>query len=508
VRLLRGAQPAVVHRGQPVLWPSTVWFSERQVPEGQRADRPNATALLRLRTSDRSRALWFRMGDGAVPFRVVLNTFRLTGFRQTERGDWNVLWAKRVAPEEYEDLNPFQRINHFPGTWGIGRKDSLARNLARMQKRFGDAEYGFFPATYVLPGDHAALTKDFARRPTTLIIKPVASACGRGVRLLHRLPRPDQFPGCLAQQYIGAPLLLNGFKFDIRLYVVVTSFDPLRVFLFDEGLVRLAAEPYPGGASRLHKRCMHLTNYSVNHLNAKYVEPDSLEGKSASKWSLGELRAWWVENQKGLKRTWPQVWAAVQDRIIKTLISVEAAVVQQSARLCRHPNTCFELYGFDVLLDRQCRPWVLEVNIMPSLSPSSLLDYDVKSQLISHLLTLVGVVPYDRKAWRAEEGDRRQHRLTASAAPGGPVGRGDPVRDVELMNLLLSDRPMGAILPLLTDAEKDLLLYSDSELARRGHFYRIFPTADTWARYGRFFETPRLSDALLHRWEQTRQPPT
>lgn len=31
-------------------------------------------------------------------------------------------WAKRVAPEEYEDLNPFQRINHFPGTWGIGRK--------------------------------------------------------------------------------------------------------------------------------------------------------------------------------------------------------------------------------------------------------------------------------------------------------------------------------------------------------------------------------------------------
>eukprot|EP00669_Euglena_mutabilis_P004489 TRINITY_DN15825_c0_g1_i1.p2 TRINITY_DN15825_c0_g1~~TRINITY_DN15825_c0_g1_i1.p2 ORF type:complete len:254 (+),score=76.22 TRINITY_DN15825_c0_g1_i1:639-1400(+) len=253
---------------------------------------------------------------------------------------------------------------------------------------------------------------------------------------------------------------------------------------------------------------MHLTNYSVNHLNAKYVEPDSPEGESASKWSLGELRAWWVENQKGLKRTWPQVWAAVQDRIIKTLISVEAAVVQQSARLCRHPNTCFELYGFDVLLDRQCRPWVLEVNIMPSLSPSSLLDYDVKSQLIAHLLTLVGVVPYDRKAWRAEEGDRRQRRLTASAAPGGPVGRGDPVRDAELMNLLLSDRPMGAILPLLSDAEKDLLLYSDSELARRGHFHRIFPTADTWARYGRFFETPRLSDALLHRWEQTRQPPT
>eukprot|EP00668_Euglena_longa_P004627 GGOE01005398.1.p1 GENE.GGOE01005398.1~~GGOE01005398.1.p1 ORF type:complete len:663 (-),score=171.88 GGOE01005398.1:675-2663(-) len=388
IRLIQPVYPSVAVNGKSVMYPATVWFSEKQVPPEKQLPRPNAEGLIKLRKGNVAKALFFCIGAGAVPFRVVLNTFRLSGFRQVEDGKWNVMWAKRVTPEEYQALNPFQRINHFPGTWGIGRKDNLARNLMRMRRRHGMEQYGFFVPSYIMPGDYRQLAQEFARHPQTFIVKPVASACARGIRLISRLPRPGRFKGHLVQKYIRNPLLLNGYKFDIRLYVVVTSFDPLRAYLFNEGLIRLASEPYQGGSSRLKNRCMHLTNYSINHTNATYVQPDGSAGESASKWCLADLIRWWGKRQGELKKSWDEVHTQIVDVIVKTLLSIEAQVTQQCARLCRHRNTCFELFGFDVLLDANCKPWVIEVNIMPSLCPSSVLDHGIKSQLIANLLTL------------------------------------------------------------------------------------------------------------------------
>lgn len=48
----------------------------------------------------------------------------------------------------------------------------------------------------------------------------------------------------MVQHYISNPLLLRGFKFDLRLYAAATCLDPLRLYLFDEGLARLATQPY------------------------------------------------------------------------------------------------------------------------------------------------------------------------------------------------------------------------------------------------------------------------
>jgi tubulin polyglutamylase TTLL4 len=70
--------------------------------------------------------------------------------------------------------------------------------------------------------------------------------------------------------------LLNGYKFDLRIYVTVTSISPLRIYIFEEGLARFATCKYDqsaatqGGAGSQKNKFMHLTNYSINKKNAVF----------------------------------------------------------------------------------------------------------------------------------------------------------------------------------------------------------------------------------------------
>lgn len=101
----------------------------------------------------------------------------------------------------------------------------------------------------------------------------------------------------------------------------------------------------------------------------------------------------------------------IKDVIIKTLISVEPHIVSTTSRCTKHRNVCFETYGFDILLDSKLKPWLLEVNISPSLSSSSPLDKKIKTVLICDTLNLIGVFPYDRKQYDKETEQTLKKRL-------------------------------------------------------------------------------------------------
>lgn len=71
-------------------------------------------------------------------------------------------------------------------------------------------------------------------------------------------------------KYIANPFLINGLKFDLRIYVLITSFDPWRIYIFNEGLVRFASDAYSPIINKSNKYA-HLTNYSINKKNDKYL---------------------------------------------------------------------------------------------------------------------------------------------------------------------------------------------------------------------------------------------
>ena len=96
----------------------------------------------------------------------------------------------------------------------------------------------------------------------------------------------------VCQDYIGNPMLLDGLKFDLRIYVSLISLDPLKVYVCKEGLARFCTEPYKpldphkGTVNEL----AHLTNYSLNkksnyfnHADASAFEPETQASMMASK---------------------------------------------------------------------------------------------------------------------------------------------------------------------------------------------------------------------------------
>ena len=74
-------------------------------------------------------------------------------------------------------------------------------------------------------------------------------------------------------------------------------------------------------------------------------------------------------------------------------------------------TSCFEIYGFDVIIDAKMRPWLLEVNVSPSLSSSSPLDKQIKTMLLSDSLYLIGFRLLDRKKLEQEKAQNDKHRL-------------------------------------------------------------------------------------------------
>ncbi len=76
----------------------------------------------------------------------------------------------------------------------------------------------------------------------------------------------------VVQEYIQNPYLIDNLKFDFRVYVLLKSIYPLKIFMYPEGLARFATVKYrKPGKKNLNNLLMHLTNYAINKKNPEFV---------------------------------------------------------------------------------------------------------------------------------------------------------------------------------------------------------------------------------------------
>uniref|UniRef100_A0A671MQ15 Tubulin polyglutamylase ttll6-like n=1 Tax=Sinocyclocheilus anshuiensis TaxID=1608454 RepID=A0A671MQ15_9TELE len=342
-------------------------------------------------------------------FVIVRRAARRYGLREAAEGeDWTLFWTDcSVSLDRVMDMKRYQKINHFSGMNEICRKDLLARNMNRMLKLF-PKEYNIFPRTWCLPADYSdfqAYTR--AKKHKTYICKPDSGCQGRGIYLTksNKDIRPGEHMIC--QVYISKPFIIDGFKFDLRIYVLVTSCDPFRIFMYNEGLARFCTTQYtePTG-NNLEDVCMHLTNYAINKHSENFVRDED----TGSKRKLSSFK----KHMEAMSYDTEKMWTDIEDVIIKTLISAHP-ILKHNYHTC-FPNhasgsACFEILGFDVLLDRRLKPWLLEVNHSPSFTTDSRLDREVKDSLLYDTLVLINLGACDRRKITEEEKRQVKERL-------------------------------------------------------------------------------------------------
>lgn len=100
---------------------------------------------------------------------------------------------------------------------------------------------------------------------------------GRGIYLTRRFEDIKIEPGetFIAQRYMSKPYLIDGLKFDLRIYVLVFGVQPIRIFMYKEGLARFATDQYTApNKTNLENMFMHLTNYAINKNSDAFVKGD------------------------------------------------------------------------------------------------------------------------------------------------------------------------------------------------------------------------------------------
>ena len=131
--------------------------------------------------------------------------------------------------------------------------------------------------TYILPYQSKKIKNKFLNYTPTKdnlwLIKPSSSSLGRGI---HFLKQSSDIPNnkTIISKYISNPDLIKGRKYDIRIYCLVTGINPLKIYVYKEGIVRIAVEKYDLNINDLDNLYKHLTNVAINKKNKKFIEND------------------------------------------------------------------------------------------------------------------------------------------------------------------------------------------------------------------------------------------
>ncbi|EAX90681.1 Tubulin-tyrosine ligase family protein [Trichomonas vaginalis G3] len=290
-------------------------------------------------------------------------------------------------------MKPYQFVNHFPLMAEIAHKVELAKNYDKMSKFLPDI-YTFHPHSFILPRE-AKILKEYMysipkKSNRTIIIKPDTGSQGKGIKLIQN-PNlvDDYYDDAVAQKYIE-PYLIDGYKFDLRIYVLVTHISPLRIYIHNEGMARFCSEPYkPPKSSNLDEVYGHLTNFSLNKKCENFQTNDTdIAPETGSKRTLTSIFNKLKENSVDVKILQDKI-----DNIIRyTIASIASQLkIAYSSKIFNSDNKCrcFEILGFDILIDKDVNPWLIEVNTVPSLQTGSPFDESLKRSAVIGAMKII-----------------------------------------------------------------------------------------------------------------------
>jgi tubulin polyglutamylase TTLL9 len=271
--------------------------------------------------------------------------------------------------------------------------------------------YNVCPITFVLPQEYSMFVEEFKKYSgSTWIMKPIGKSQGAGIFLVNKLAQLQQWrpptnwadkfsnkkadkdkdddddrggqegpEAYVVQKYIDGPLLIGGKKFDIRMYALVTCYTPMTVYMHRGGFCRFSMSRYTSDKNDMSNLAKHLTNVAVQKNSGKAAYK-----RTGAKWDVQRLKTY-IECLAGLDVV-NNLFCGIEAIVISTLLAVQKVMIND-----KH---CFELYGFDILIDTAFKPWLLEVNASPSLTANTVDDYNMKFGMLDDCLSIIDIEKY------------------------------------------------------------------------------------------------------------------
>lgn len=340
------------------------------------------------------------IGEDLMP-KISKNMHKINFYQKLYPIDFrtNMFYFKKADFHNYHELGRHfscygQSYNHIPGHGGIVRKDLMSKNSMDWMHKFASnpkcqKKINFFPIGYRLNIESECKeffkvlsSKEYLSRPAGIkkFIMKVGFGVhrGAGVRILddptEKSLREQYENGekCgtitvnqVAQEYIDPPLLFEGHKFDLRIYMLVASTNPLRIFYHD-GFLRVSLDKYE---STSNKDNIVMTNTELSKAIIKQCEKTNTtyNGKTAD-----QLREFQMQSLEDLEKHLLAIGKITDKNWLNNYLRPEIKRSFLSSIKMIQPNlhkssNFFEQYGVDIILDSNMNIKILEINASPMI---------------------------------------------------------------------------------------------------------------------------------------------
>jgi hypothetical protein len=265
-------------------------------------------------------------------------------------------------------------------------------------KEIFPSEYNYMLETYSYPEDKDVINTKFANysyetssKDNLWLVKPKLGSLGSSISILKNISGIKK--GYLITKFLNNPHLINGYKYDLRIHGLVTSIKPLKIYLYNEGLVRVATEKYDyNNQSNVYS---FLTNLYLNKRNKKkFIYPKNMANiEESNLWNLEAFEKYCLRN--GLN--YNKMMEDIGDIFIKLIFSVRKKIINEINNYKLKSSNFYHLIGFDILFDENLKPYLLEANRLCGLRGDNDAEKYYTHNIIADTINLVGIRIINRK---------------------------------------------------------------------------------------------------------------